>query len=265
MNIQSVIVVLILSAQTAFANPSFLCEDNNDSDYARFSGDVVQRQSQIIEVLTWNVLKFKRENSFSDLIYLTAKSDIAFIQESVHSADLQTQFQSEISMDWTFFKSFCRDYGSSGVQTGTRFPQIKVEAVKAPALEPVVNTPKVTGFSTIEIQGHKVLLVNIHGLNANQGLDFERHIHQVYEIIKKFKGPVIWAGDFNTWNPIRTMYLKNKAKDLGMTLLKPEVDNRKMKLDHIIVRGFKVNSVFILETYESSDHWPVRAELEFSP
>jgi endonuclease/exonuclease/phosphatase (EEP) superfamily protein YafD len=246
MNIQSVIVVLILSAQTAFANPSFLCEDNNDSDYARFSGDVVQRQSQIIEVLTWNVLKFKRENSFSDLIYLTAKSDIAFIQESVHSADLQTQFQSEI-------------------QTGTRFPQIKVEAVKAPALEPVVNTPKVTGFSTIEIQGHKVLLVNIHGLNANQGLDFERHIHQVYEIIKKFKGPVIWAGDFNTWNPIRTMYLKNKAKDLGMTLLKPEVDNRKMKLDHIIVRGFKVNSVFILETYESSDHWPVRAELEFSP
>lgn len=247
-----------------FASPSALCE-SDAKKLIQFSEGITVRSENTIEVLTWNVLKFQREKSFSDMTYLTSKSDIAFIQESIHSVEIQNQFAKNISMDWTFYKSFCRDYGASGVQIGTRFIQQQVQAIKAPALEPIVNTPKVTGFSTIEIKGVKVLLVNIHGLNANQGLDFERHIDQIYEIISKFDGPVIWAGDFNTWNPIRTLYLKNKAEKLGMTLLKPKVDNRKMKLDHIVVRGFIVKSVSILDTYNSSDHWPVRAELEFSP
>lgn len=255
---------LLIFTQIAWANPSALCETDAPEKLIRFSNSVIPRQEKTIEVLTWNVLKFKRENSFSDLVSLAGKSDIAFVQEAVHSQNLQTDAAQSVSMDWTFFKSFCRDYGATGVQTGSRFLQLQAEAVLAPGLEPVVNTPKVTGFSTVEIEGVKVLLINVHGLNANKGLDFEKHMDQIYEIAKQFAGPIIWAGDFNTWNPVRTAYLNAKAKALNMTMLKPEVDNRKLKLDHIIVRGFKAKSVTVLENYISSDHFPVRAELELS-
>ncbi len=251
---------LFLCAQFVEASPSALC-DSNDS-LVRFSNSIVPTETKTIEVLTWNVLKFKRENSFLDFTSLTGKADVAFIQEAIHSAELQSKTAQSVSMDWTFFKSFCREYGASGVQTGTRYPQLDADAMLAPAVEPVVNTPKVTGFSVVEISGRKVLLINVHGLNANKGLDFEKHMDQIVEVAAKFEGPIIWAGDFNTWSPARLTYLKNKAQSIGMVLLVPETDTRKLKLDHILVRGFKAKSVKVLDTYQSSDHWPVTAELE---
>ena len=250
---------------TTFANPSSVCRNNSNEKLIQFSEGIVSRQEKTIEVLTWNVLKFKRENSVADLVKLAAKSDIVFLQEAVHTEDLQLSLAKDISMDWTFFKSFCREYGATGVQTGSRFTQQEVEAVMAPGLEPIVNTPKVTGFSTVEIGAVKVLLINVHGMNANKGLDFESHMDQIFAVAKEFSGPIIWAGDFNTWNPVRMAYINAKAKALNMVLLKPEIDNRKLKLDHIYVRGFKVKSVTILESVLSSDHLPVRAELEFAP
>lgn len=255
--------LFLLISSFASANPSPLC--NSNDELVRFSQGPVPREEKTIEVLTWNVLKFQRDNSFTDLMALTNKSDIAFVQEAVHSSDNQASATKSVAMDWTFFKSFCRDYGATGVQTGSRFSQVQTDALLAPAIEPIVNTPKVTGFSTIEIQGVKVLLINVHGLNANKGLDFEKHMDQITEVAKTFNGPIIWAGDFNTWNPLRTAYLNSKAKELGMIMLKPEVDNRTKKLDHILVRGFRAKSVTVLDTYQSSDHFPVRAELEFAP
>lgn len=257
------VLFFLFAGHLANANPSVLCENNIGEKLIQFSNQILPRNEKTIEVLTWNVLKFKRDNSFSDLMTLAGKSDIAFVQEAVHSQEIQKNTAKDASMDWTFFKSFCRDYGATGVQTGTRFLQQSVEAILAPAIEPIVNTPKVTGYSTIEIQGVKVLLINVHGLNANKGLDFEKHMDQIYEEAKLFLGPIIWAGDFNTWNPLRIAYLNAKAKALGMTLLKPEKDHRKQKLDHILVRGFNVKSVTVLDTYLTSDHFPVRAELEF--
>lgn len=259
------ILTLVLWSQLAEANPSALCETNADAALVRFSNQITPSNRNTIQVLTWNVLKFKRENSFTDFINLSNKADVAFIQEATHTIDLQNKTAQNVSMDWTFFKSFCREYGATGVQTGSRYPQRQADAILAPAVEPVVNTPKVTGFSVIEMSGHNVLLINVHGLNANKGLDFEKHMDQIYNVASKFAGPIIWAGDFNTWNPLRMAYLKNKGEALGMTLLVPETDVRKLKLDHILVRGFKVKSVKILDTYISSDHWPVTAELEFAP
>lgn len=259
------ILTLVLWSQVAAANPSALCESNVVDGLVRFSNGITASTNNTVQVLTWNVLKFKRENSFTDFTNLSNQTDVAFIQEAIHSTDLQNKTAQSVSMDWTFFKSFCREYGASGVQTGSRFPQLQADAVLAPAVEPIVNTPKVTGYSVVEISGHKVLLINVHGLNANKGLDFEKHMDQIYNVAIKFEGPVIWAGDFNTWNPARMAYLKKKAQALGMTLLVPEVDVRKLKLDHILVRGFKVKAVKILDTFVSSDHWPIIAELEFAP
>lgn len=258
------VLALLLWAQLAEANPSALCESNAVDNLVRFSNGIATSTKNKIQILTWNVLKFKRPNSFTDFAYLSNQADVAFIQEATHSIDLQNKTAQNVAMDWTFFKSFCRDYGATGVQTGSRYQQVQAEALLAPAVEPIVNTPKVTGFSVVEISGYKVLLINVHGLNANKGLDFEKHMDQISNVAAKFEGPIIWAGDFNTWNPLRLAYLKNKAEALGMTLLVPETDKRKLQLDHILVRGFKANSIKILDNYVSSDHWPVIAELEFS-
>ncbi|MFN3455477.1 MAG: endonuclease/exonuclease/phosphatase family protein [Pseudobdellovibrio sp.] len=263
-NFYTFLFFISFSVLTYAQSSSVLCGATNNRNIQFTKGIEPRHNTGTIEVVTWNVLKFQRDNSVRDMLSIANASDILFLQEAVHSGNFQNKFELGAGLDWTFYKSFCQfNRSATGVQTGTRFPQLEVKTVVAPGYEPILRTPKVSGLSIIEINSVKILLVNIHGLNFNQGEEFEKHIDQISMIIGQFSGPVIWAGDFNTWNETRMTYLKNTVDSLGLVFLMPKNDNRSEKLDHIIVRGFKAKSIEVLDTYQTSDHFPVRAELEF--
>ncbi len=72
-------------------------------------------------------------------------------------------------------------------------------------------------------------------------------------------GPMIWAGDFNTWSRSRKKFLEDIAYELWLTWLQPNNDTRFLKLDHVLYRGIEPTYAEVITSIWSSDHYPVIA------
>jgi endonuclease/exonuclease/phosphatase (EEP) superfamily protein YafD len=164
---------------------------------------------------------------------------------------------------FNFFKSFCWGDSANGVLTGSRFPLERNTAVISPGTEPIASTPKVSGYSQIKIDNKIVHIINTHALNFNSGSLFETQIDQLVRFIGTLQGPVIWAGDFNTWNPLRKSYLNEQTAKVGLVHDVPTNDDRFLILDHIYVRGFSVIKTEVVSE-KSSDHVPLRTTLRLN-
>ncbi len=246
---------------------SYLCnaDQNRHQNIQRsqlsFSNNIIPLNKSTLTILTWNAHKFADTQYFIDLKKLSQKSDLIFIQEAMHSAGWQNAFASHMPFDWSFNKSFCMDSQATGVMTGSRLPLIMPRTILSTGTEPVSFTPKASGISYIQFQNKKIMLINTHALNFNFGNDFEDQIDQMINLISQTDLPIIWAGDFNSWSPGRRSYLFNQAMSQGLDALIPKNDTRTLKLDHILVRGFKSTKTEVLHQFNSSDHYPVMTEL----
>lgn len=254
-------LLFLVLTQTAFsADKSQLC-DKLFQDQINFSNQVATpSSSETLTVITWNMQKFENSKAFYDVKRLSETADILILQEAMHSDGWQSAFASHIPYSWNFFKSFCTDTKkATGVQSGSRYPLINNQNIISPVSEPVTFTPKVTGFSQIDIAGFGIVtLINTHALNFNSGNDFKTQIKDIFERLKTIQGPMIWAGDFNTWTADRLNFLMNLTKQLGLTHLSPSNDNRGMVFDHIFSRGLEVVSSEVLPD-KTSDHRPLKA------
>ncbi len=244
---------------------SVLCNEQSKADQISFSNSIVSRgPSDLVTVFSWNGQKFQDSQYFYDVKKFSTTSDIIMIQEAMHSAGWQAAFASHMSMSFSFHKSFCDfDNLATGVMTAARYQLEEPLTLTSPGTEPGSFTPKVSGYSTVTINNKKVHLINTHALNFNTGRDFEQQIEQLADFISKLNGPIIWAGDFNTWSPGRKAFLNMHAAKLGLIHLVPSVEPRLLILDHIYVRGFTPVSAEIIEM-DSSDHDPIRAVLKLN-
>lgn len=256
--------LLVLSLSALAADKSALCKKSNSSHQISFAQSIQPRATDEITVITWNAHKFDDKKFFHDLKRLSQSSDILMVQEALHSEKWQMAFESHFSMSFSFFKSFCRDNDqATGVMTAARGLLESNQTLISTGVEPIISTPKVTGYSMVQINGQVVHLLNTHALNFNTGMAFEDQMDQVTNFIAGLSGPVIWAGDFNTWSASRLAYLNNKVQSVGLQHLKPIVDNRRLMLDHIYVRGLSAQKTEVL-TEKTSDHFPVRTILKFN-
>lgn len=258
-----ILILLLLTqllAQSALADQSVLCDTIFDNQIS-FSNSTQTRNSREFSVITWNAHKFADKNFVPDLIQLSHDADMILIQEAMHSTELQNLLLSQFDFSFSFNKSFCTaDKQATGVMNASRYPLLNNSTLVSPDTEPVSFTPKVSGYSVINVPEIGIVhIINTHGLNFNLGSPFERQINEITKFISKLQGPVIWAGDFNTWSGGRQKYLDKKSKALGLIRLKPNTDNRVLKLDHIYMRGFELINIQILDNIESSDHFPVKA------
>jgi endonuclease/exonuclease/phosphatase (EEP) superfamily protein YafD len=259
------IILLTLLSLHAYASQSVLCNQVTNNQLSFSSANLVRRDSAELSLITWNAHKLADKNYLPDLVKLSADADLIFVQEAMHSADLQKDFSTQLDMSFSFHKSFCtKENEATGVMTGSRYELKSNLTIVSPDTEPFTFTPKVSGYSTVEIpEIGTVHLINTHGLNFNIGNKFARQINHLAQFMSKLQGPVIWAGDFNTWSPDRKEHLFETAKILGMTHLKPSNDSRKLlKLDHIFVRGLEAVSTTLLDNYKSSDHAPIKVVLK---
>lgn len=110
-----------------------------------------------------------------------------------------------------------------------------------------------------------LLVVSIHAINIVNNNTFEKHINQVYETIKTHQGPILFAGDFNTWN--KTRYKRLKALfsplDLHITESYKYVGGKRLQwgkhpLDQILTRGITIiDTIFVGELDAPADHAPL--------
>ena len=134
--------------------------------------------------------------------------------------------------------------------------------------EPWLTTPKATAITQYALRGtsETLLVVNIHAINFSvQLLEFRAQMDQVRRTAMGHSGPLILAGDFNTWRQARFDVVRELADDLGLEPLSFEDDRRTRAfghpLDYVFVRGLNPRQTVIREV-ESSDHNPLSVELE---
>ncbi|MBC7465406.1 MAG: endonuclease/exonuclease/phosphatase family protein [Bdellovibrio sp.] len=265
MKLKSAVFLGLAFALRAYADDSSVLCQQDQVRQLSFSRQVISRvkPSNEVSLVTWNAHKLEDKNFFFDLKKLSESSDLLMVQEAVHTTAWQAAFASHMPFAFSFNKSFCWDDKANGVMTASRIGLNNNLALLSPGTEPGSFTHKVTGYSQILVGGKVVHVINTHALNFNVGIAFEEQIDHLVKFMAQLQGPIIWAGDFNTWNPLRTDYLNEKAKTLGLSHVNPARDSRFLVLDHIYVRGFTAISAEVLDL-QSSDHFPIKATLRLN-
>ena len=130
----------------------------------------------------------------------------------------------------------------------------------------MIKIPKIILASTYPIEGleSELLIINLHMVNFTIGSDaVRRQVKAAREKINSHQGPVIVAGDFNTWNAERESVVREEMIDLGLRPVSFSPDNRVEFLgrvvDGIYYKGLEVTNA---KTYrvKTSDHNPLEVE-----
>lgn len=231
----------------------------SDAKYQIGEAEFAYVDKKEISILVWNAHKEGYEvNWQTDFNRLKVGSDFILLQEAIRrNGQLNPSVYS--GLEGIVGESFYYDGVRSGNITLSKYHAEDSKLLHSPNSEPIIKTPKPVILTTYELEnGQRLLMANIHGINFVGYRKFRNHIRQVFNSIKNFKGPMVWAGDFNTWSKRRTRYMNKMLKSLGLKKVVFRNSGRVKTfggypLDHFFVRGAEVlDANFPL--IHSSDH-----------
>ena len=220
-----------------------------------------------ISLLNWNIYKGKRDDWAIDFKRYSHKHDILTIQE----AHLDNKMESVLDRGhrhWALNVAFDYWDKATGVMTASEIKPVTLCGQREK--EPWIRTAKTSLVSYYPLTGvHEQLLVaNVHGINFTIGVKaYKKQIDQLYDLIKHHQGPVILAGDFNTWSDERTRIVERLAKRLTLSSLDYSSHNRTSvfgrAIDHVFYRGLEPLEH---DTWQvsSSDHNPTRVSFRIN-
>lgn len=221
-----------------------------------------------ISVTSWNIHRNADAGWEDDLARFASASDVVILQEATLTAALRDQF-ANAGRVWTHADAWAFDGINSGVLTAAAASPDS--ACVQRAAEPLISLPKSALIAWYRLRGRSdaLAVANVHSVNFTLDLTvYQRQIENVIDVLAPHKGPVILAGDFNTWSPVRVKVLEDAAARIGLVEAKPMRGERSrflgMTADYVFVRGFAVEDVWV-ETVTSSDHLPIRAKLRLPP
>lgn len=216
-----------------------------------------------IGLLVWNIQKGRGAGSIEDLQQLASGADLVLIQEARLE---QRPFEApDTATFWSFAPGYTTPSASTGVLTASRVAPIL--HCQLSDLEPWMRSPKaisITHFALMENDA-TLAVVNVHAVNFTFGVkSFERQIAKVGSALSKHDGPVILAGDFNTWRARRVESLQALTRRLDLEELAFEIDDRITAfgkiVDRIFVRGLRAVGAKT-SIVSTSDHNPMLVEL----
>ena len=246
-----------------------------DGDVIKTLGRASRAQlpAKKFKFLVWNLHKGTEESFKIEYIALGIDRDIIMNQEVFLDPNMTDVFRYFPQMLFTTATSFFS--GKEKIRTGvaniSKVQPDLTEFLRTETLEPVVNSPKVLLINSypIRFSNKKLTVVNIHGINFVSNKSFRHELNRIYEKIKDIPSPLVFAGDFNTWNDERIALLSEYAKKLGLLEARFFPDNRMSfnghPLDHFLhTADLKVTSARVDGFYSGSDHKPLQVEVEFS-
>jgi len=231
-------------------------------------------------LLVWNIHKQGDSGWERDLSGFAAASDVMLLQETV----LQRPFRNileDSGLRWVMASSFLLGADDNGVLTATRIAPIA--SCTQRVVEPLIRFPKSAVISWLPITDTRtdtrtdaradprsgstetLAIANVHSINFELAPDVYRaQLEALADMLAGHRGPIIFAGDFNTWNDARDAVVGEIAARLGLTELNLRVDQRAVffgrHLDHIFIRGLQLIDVAAIPV-TSSDHNPLAATL----
>lgn len=258
---------------------SVSCRGTGVMQVAEFS-ELDQPLPRSITLVNWNAQKGAHPRFTDDLAKLLAREqpDIVFLQEARADLIRLEQLGGYLANGW----SYPWPGGATvGVLTLSRIPPVWIEPVTTRYREFFVTAPKVSLIAEYPLpDGRSLLAANVHLLNFERwgDLKIRDQLNELKSLMRMHVGPLILAGDFNTWNQQKLQLVEDFIVELNLTEvidfpagrttgdLNSEFFNSlfgihsELPLDRVYYRGFSIDSARILP-YESSDHKPLAVRL----
>lgn len=227
-----------------------------------------------IKFLVWNLRKGTEESFKYEYMTLAYNRDIVMNQEVFLDQNMLDVFRYFPDFYFTTATSFFS--GKEKIRTGvaniSAVKPVYTEFIRTQTLEPVVNSPKVVLINSypIRFSTKKLTVVNIHGINFVSTKSFRLELQRIYDKIKNIPAPMVFAGDFNTWNKERMEILNEYMTKLNMAEATFSPDFRMTfngyPLDHFLhTKDLYIKSAKVENFYLGSDHKPLQVEVEYSP
>ena len=223
-------------------------------------------------LLIWNIHKEGDTGWQRDLSTLAGQSDLVLLQETVLQAPLRDVLGAA-GFSWVMASSFVYDANDVGVLTATRVAPLA--SCTQSAMEPWIRIPKSAVITWLPIARAQtdapgvarqtLAIVNIHAINFELSPDtYRAQLGALVDALQDHRGPIIFAGDFNTWSDARDSIVADIAIRLGLSEVTLGDDRRALfyghHLDHIFVRGLRLVEASATPV-TSSDHNPMTATL----
>jgi endonuclease/exonuclease/phosphatase (EEP) superfamily protein YafD len=239
-----------------------------------------QVMSEEIIIVTWNVQKGLDPQVPGDLegIIQQQKPDLVFLQEVqlniFNSEPMGGYFANGWKYPWPGGTTI-------GVVTLSKGPPTNVQPVSSKHREFFVTAPKVCLITEHALpSGENLLAANVHLLNFERWGTYKlrTQLHQLKSTVAHHLGPIVMAGDFNTWNQKRLRLVQELADELGLKEVEDFQRDRStadfesdflnrlfgiqshLPLDRVYYRGFTAHSADVLD-FDSSDHRAVVVKL----
>lgn len=222
-----------------------------------------------LRVVSWNIHKGEDDGWQADLTRYAANSDLVLLQEAVLSEPMRGVIE-RAGHDWRMSGAFTFRGEERGVMVAARSPPLDTCVLRE--FEPIVHLPKSALVTRFALAGSSQTLAvsNLHGINFTVVMlgSFRSQLEAVAKELKDHDGPIVFAGDFNTWTDERHDILHEVAERLRLKPVQVNPDGRRrtlgLPLDHLYVRGFSVVDAKAPEV-KSSDHNPILVTLSAAP
>lgn len=256
---------LLLASSLAFAtiSPEVRVPDESKS-LIRMETGMSGKQEVLpsqLSVLVWNIHKASEKAKWAnDYLLLSKNADLVLLQESVNDPivleTLQVGHHAEAWMGVSF------EYEDSprftGVMSLSHNTPIQVKNFRSPDREPILKTPKQTLVSYFDLeQSQDLLVLNTHGINFVSNKKWRRQLEALRPLIENHSGPIIWGGDFNTWNGSREKFLMDFTRSLGLSPAPLDPPTSGAQLDYVFTRDCAITQSQSLTEITSSDHAPI--------
>jgi endonuclease/exonuclease/phosphatase (EEP) superfamily protein YafD len=201
---------------------------------------------------TYNIFKAHIPYLRQELGRLSASSDFLVIQEWVST--LHTPSHKYAVSCPTFIIPFRNVFtGTATLANREPIDQVLLHSKDRELFFLTRKSMLITAYTLHD--GTTLHIANIHALNFVTNAVWKKNIDYFISFLPKH-GPLIFAGDFNTWHPKRFDYLEKKLASIGLTYANYN-HNVIMRLDHIFVREVNVHHVTAHINTHTSDHYPI--------
>ncbi|WP_127714863.1 endonuclease/exonuclease/phosphatase family protein [Halobacteriovorax sp. HLS] len=263
-------IIIFGSTASSFSWPGIYVPKDNEvlSQYGKSESKFLDKDE--IDVFVWNIYKadyYQWEEQYNSQL---PNFDLFLIQEVLTKPEVVDIFEGKHGIQYTSATSFkYKKTGfSTGIATGSRSLAHWKKFLRSSKLEPIIGTPKLTLFTKYSLKGSNkdLLVVNIHAINFVTSFALHSQLKDAAKIIKKHDGPVIFAGDFNTWTYEKQSFLRELTQKMGFSEVTFKNDTRKKMfgwiLDFIFVKDLEILSSKVHDELDGSDHKAISAKLK---
>ena len=211
-------------------------------------------------LVNWNMYKARRAGWEQDFQRLARDADVVLLQEALLTEQVLEVLRRS-QLNWRLATAFRYRGAEAGVLTAgsTTLQGVCMQRFR----EPVVNTPKTSLLTRFPFSnGDQLVVVNLHAINFTTDTNrFRASWQELETILQPYKGPLIVAGDFNTWSSDRQAIAVNATRRLGLEPVHFTADKRTRvfdrAIDHVYFRGLQVLEA-VVDEVNTSDHNPMR-------